>query len=119
MEDDELVRLTTRRVLERYGYRIWDAGNAREAREVWRSRREEVALLLTDIIMPEGTTGRDLAEELSKDRPGLKVVFMSGYSAQVVGKGTEFFPRTKSHFLQKPCSPGTLLQTVRQCLDKK
>jgi signal transduction histidine kinase len=119
VEDDEPVRLTTRRMLERYGYRIWEAGNAREAREVWRSHREEVALLLTDIVMPEGITGRDLAAELRKDRPGLKVVFMSGYSAQVVGKGTDFSRRARSHFLQKSCSPGTLLQTVRQCLDEK
>ena len=61
---------------------------------------------------------RDLAEELRKDRPGLKVVFMSGYSAEVVGKETEFFRRARSHFLQKPCSPATLLQTIRQCLDE-
>jgi PAS domain S-box-containing protein len=119
VEDDEEVRMITRRVLERYGYTIWEAPTAREAREVWRSHREEVALLLTDIIMPEGVTGRDLAEELRKDRPGLKVVFMSGYSTEMVGKDTEFFRRTRSHFLQKPCSPGTLLQTVRQCLDEK
>jgi PAS domain S-box-containing protein len=119
VEDDEEVRLITRQVLERYGYTIWEAPTAREAREVWLSHREKVALLLTDIIMPEGVTGRDLAEELRKDRPGLKVVFMSGYSAEVVGKDTEFFRRTRSHFLQKPCSPGTLLQTLRQCLDEK
>jgi PAS domain S-box-containing protein len=119
VEDDEEVRLITRRVLERYGYAIWEASTAREAREVWLSHREGIALLLTDIIMPEGVTGRDLAEELRKDRPGLKVVFMSGYSTEVVGKGTQFFRRTGSHFLQKPCSPGTLLQTVRQCLDEK
>jgi PAS domain S-box-containing protein len=119
VEDDEPVRRITRRVLERYGYTIWEASTAREAREVWRSHREEVALLLTDIVMPEGVTGRDLAEELRKDRPGLKVVFMSGYSAEVVGKDTEFFRRTRSRFVQKPCSPGTLVQTVRQCLDDK
>ena len=67
----------------------------------------------------EGVTGRELAEGLRKDRAGLKVVFMSGYSTEAVGKDTEFFRRTRSHFLQKPCSPGTLLQTVRQCLDEK
>ena len=118
-EDDEAVRMTTRRVLERYGYTVCEAATAREAQEVWRSRREEIALLLADMIMPEGITGRDLAEELRKDRPGLKVVFMSGYSAEVVGRDTEFFRRTRGHFLRKPCSPGTLAQTVRQCLDEK
>jgi DNA-binding NtrC family response regulator len=69
--------------------------------------------------MPEGVSGRELAEGLRKDRPGLKVVFMSGYSTEAVDKDTQFFRRTKSHFLQKPCSPGTLLQTVRQSLDAK
>jgi PAS domain S-box-containing protein len=118
-EDDEPVRMITRRVLERYGYTVWEATTAREAREVWLSHREEVALLLSDIIMPEGVSGRELAEGLRKDRPGLKVVFMSGYSTEVLGNGTESFRRTRSHFLQKPCSPRTLLQTVRQCLDEK
>jgi PAS domain S-box-containing protein len=119
VEDEEAVRLVTRRVLERYGYTIREAGTAREAREVWRNHREQIALLLTDIIMPEGVTGRDLAEELRRDRPGLKVVFMSGYSAEVVGKDTEFFHRTRSRFLPKPCLPSTLVQTVRACLDEK
>ncbi len=113
------MRSITRRVLERYGYSILEAPTAREAREVWCSHREEVALLVTDMIMPEGVTGRDLAEGMRKERPGLKVVFMSGYSKEVVGKETEFFRRNRSHFLQKPCPPGTLLQTVRQCLDEK
>jgi len=119
VEDEEPVRLVTRRVLERYGYTVLEAGNAREAREVWRKHREQIALLLTDMIMPEGVTGRDLAEELREGRPGLKVVFMSGYSAEVVGQDTEFFHRTRSHFLHKPCLPSTLIQTVRQCLDEK
>ena len=105
--------------MERYGYTICEASTAREAQEVWRSRGEEVALLLADIIMPEGITGWDLAEELRKDRPGLKVVFMSGYSAEVVGRDTAFFRRTWGRFVQKHCSPATLLQTVRQCLDEK
>jgi PAS domain S-box-containing protein len=119
VEDDEEVRMITRRVLEKHGYTLWEAATAREARELWLSHREEVGLLLTDIILPEGVTGRGFAEELRKDRPRLRVVFMSGYSAEVVGKDTEFFRQTKSHFLQKPCSPGTLLQTVRHCLDEK
>ena len=80
---------------------------------MWESSR----LLLTDIIMPEKTTGRDLAEQLWKQSPELKVVFMSGYSADVIGRDADFIRRTKSRFLQKPCSSRTLLETVRQCLD--
>ena len=76
-------------------------------------------MLLTDIVLPEGITGRDLAEQLRALRPALKVIFLSGYSADVIGKDTDFFRRTKSLFLQKPCSAGTLLDTVRRCLDEK
>jgi CheY-like chemotaxis protein len=119
VEDDLAVRLTTRRVLETKGYRIWEATSAREALEQWQSHAGEIALLLTDIILPEQMTGRDLAEQLWGQRPRLKVIFMSGYSADVVGKNTEFLRRTKSRFLMKPCSSRTLLETVRQCLDGK
>ena len=69
--------------------------------------------------MPQGVTGRDLAEQLRAQRPALKVIFISGYSADVIGKDTEFFRRTKSSFLQKPCSAPTILKTVRRCLDEK
>jgi FixJ family two-component response regulator len=81
--------------------------------------RKEVALLLTAIMMPDKLTGRDLAEQLWRHKPGLKVVFTSGYSADVIGKNTDFLQRTGSHFLQKPCSARKLLETVRRCLDQK
>ena len=118
VEDDHGVRLTTRRVLESKGYRIREATTAREALEMWQTHAGEIALLLTDIIMPDKLTGRDLAEQLWRLRPGLKVIFMSGYSAEVVGKNTEFIRRTRSVFLHKPCSAKVLLETVRQCLDQ-
>jgi len=119
VEDDHAVRLTTRRVLESKGYTIREATSAQEALELWRKHAEEIALLLTDIVMPGAMTGRDLAEQLWRQRPGLKVIFMSGYSAEVLGTNTEFIRRTKSHFLQKPASSRALLETVRECLDEK
>jgi FixJ family two-component response regulator len=64
-------------------------------------------------------SGRDLAERLWAQKPGLSVIFMSGYSADVLGTNTEFIRRTKSHFLQKPSSSRVILETVRQCLDEK
>jgi CheY-like chemotaxis protein len=119
VEDDHVVRLTTRRILESKGYRIREATSGREALEVWQSHAEEIALLLTDIIMPGEMMGRDLAERLCGQRRGLKVIFMSGYSAEVLGANTEFIRRTRSQFLQKPCSSRALLETVRRCLDEK
>ena len=119
VEDDPAVRLTTRRVLESKGYRIQEATNAREALELWSSQAGEIALLITDIIMPEQTTGRDLAEQLWSLRPDLKVIFISGYSVEVLGKDTDYLQRTNCRFLQKPCSVRNLLDTVRRCLDGK
>ncbi len=119
VEDDYGVRVIIRRVLESHGYKVYEASTGREALELWRSRAEEIALLLTDIVMPQGITGRDLADQLRALRPTLKIIFLSGYSADVLGKDTDFFRRTKSLFIQKPCSTDTLLRTVRRCLDDK
>ncbi len=113
------MRIITRRVLESRGYKIYEATSAREALEVWRQRAEEITLLLTDMVMPQGITGRDLADELRAQRPALNVIFMSGYSADVIGNDTDFFRRINSYFLQKPFSAELLLRTVRRCLDGK
>jgi CheY-like chemotaxis protein len=119
VEDDLTVRMTTRRVLETHGYKVLEAGCGREALDIWKVKGGDIALLLTDMVMPEGLTGRDLADLLREQRAGLKVVFVSGYSADIVGKETAFFRRTKSTFLHKPYKMTTLVQTVRQCLDEK
>jgi PAS domain S-box-containing protein len=119
VEDDYSVRMITRRVLESFKYKVHEAASAREALEVWGQQAHEITLLLTDIVMPEGMTGRDLAERLRAERADLKIIFMSGYSAEVIGQDTQFFHRTRSLFLQKPCPADLLLRTVRQCLDEK
>jgi two-component system cell cycle sensor histidine kinase/response regulator CckA len=119
VEDDSAVRLTTRRVLERFGYKVCEAMSASDALEIWRGQSEGIALLLTDIIMPQGVTGRELAEQLRAERQELKVIFLSGYGEDVSGTDTDFIRRTKSRFLQKPCSTRTLIETVRICLDEE
>ena len=119
VEDEPALRLMTRRMLERKGYRIREATDGQEALEVWQSHAGEISLLLTDIIMPGEMTGRDLAERLWGQRPGLKVIFTSGYTADVLGASTDFIQRTRSYFLQKPCPSRALLETVRRCLDEK
>jgi hypothetical protein len=119
VEDEPALRLTTRRILERKGYRIREAASGREALEVWQSHAGEIALLLTDIIMPGDMTGRDLAERLWGQRPRLKVIFTSGYTADALGANTDFIQRTRSYFLQKPCLSRAPLETVRLCLDQE
>jgi len=119
VEDDYAVRTVTRRVLETYGYKVCEASSGREALEVWARQPEEIALLLTDIVMPGDLNGRELAEQLWPRKPGLPAVFMSGYSADVIGSDNEFLLRTKSYLITKPCTTTALLQTLRQCLDRK
>jgi len=107
----------TRRLLESYGYTVLEAASGSEAINLWRSGGAEMDLVLTDIVMPDGVTGYELAEQLRGEKPALKVIFMTGYSCHATGKDTEFIRRTKSFFLQKPCSAVELARAVRECLD--
>jgi CheY-like chemotaxis protein len=116
MAEDELaVRKTLRLLLEGSGYRVLEAANGSEALERWREHRGTVDLLLTDLVMPGGISGQDLARQLKRQLPRLKVVFMSGYSVEIAGRELEL--RSGENFVQKPFTPDQLLQTLRQSLE--
>ncbi|HEY3760154.1 MAG TPA: PAS domain S-box protein [Verrucomicrobiae bacterium] len=117
VEDERPVRELVARILEKHGYKIFQAGNGDEAVEMWNQKKDGIDLLLTDLIMPGAMNGRELAETLWKERPDLKVIFSSGYSADIVGK--DFKLESEVNFLQKPYHPQTLALTVRRCLDGK
>jgi nitrogen-specific signal transduction histidine kinase/CheY-like chemotaxis protein len=117
VEDEKPVRELVARVLERHGYKVLQAATGLEAVEIWRGHSKDIALLLTDLVMPENMNGRELAEKLSADRPDLKVIFSSGYSADIVGKDFRLEPEL--NYLQKPYQPQTLIVAVRRCLDEK
>ncbi|HEX4119130.1 MAG TPA: response regulator [Verrucomicrobiae bacterium] len=117
VEDDEAVRSITRLFLERHGYRVLEASSGPEALKIWESVADKVDLLLTDVIMPGGVTGRDLAEGLLEKKSSLKIVLQSGYGGDVLSGSTDFLQRTNSYFLQKPCPPREMLRAVRRCLD--
>ena len=119
VEDDYAVGMITRRVLESHGYEVCEARSGPEALELWGSRGQEIALLLSDIVMPEGVTGRELAEQLRARKPSLKVVLMSGYNPDATGTDTDFWRNPTTHFLKKPCPSRVLLETVRRCLDEE
>ena len=115
VEDDPSVRSVTRAALEHYGYRVLEADCATSALEVWARDGAAVDLLLTDLIMP-GDSGRRLAEVLLERRPGLRVIYTSGYSPDVVGR---LLPIEKGRsFLQKPYTPAELAARVRLVLDE-
>jgi len=117
VEDEPPVCELVSRVLGKYGYKVLSAGNAMEALEVWQDNKDRIVLLLTDLVMPNYMNGRELAEKLWGERPDLKVIFTSGYSADIVGKDFKLEPEL--NFLQKPYHPQILAMTVRRCLDGK
>src|ERR1041385_7776414 len=117
VEDDEAVREIPRRTLEGFGYRVCEATSGREALDVWSDKLEDVDLLLTDLVMPNGVDGRELAQRFRDRRPSLKVLFMSGWGGSTAANDTQFFQKNAGRFLQKPCPSDQLLDTVRQSLD--
>lgn len=112
VEDDVDVRMVMRGVLEASGYQIWEAANGLEALDIWKTNASQIDLLLTDIIMPGGLNGQELADRLREERPGLKVILMSGYGSDMAKK-----IQLHSHILQKPFTLESLTETVRNCLD--
>jgi two-component system cell cycle sensor histidine kinase/response regulator CckA len=115
VEDDASLRASVRKTLSQLGYRVLEAVNGIEALEVWNQHRDEIHLLLTDLVMPGGMTGKDLAARLLEKNPKLRVIYASGYSAQVAGKDLPL--EEGVNFLTKPFQAQKLAQTLRNCLD--
>ena len=116
VEDEQAVRLLVGNLLQRCGYAVLSAVSGIDALNLWKQRKDGIQLLLTDMVLPDGMMGRELAEKLKGEKPQLKVIYTSGYSASVVGKGPSLVEGV--NFLQKPYHPQNLAQTVRDCLDR-
>ncbi|RME22866.1 MAG: response regulator [Deltaproteobacteria bacterium] len=112
-EDEDLVRSLAERALRRQGFQVRTASNGEEALQILQADPEGVDLLLTDLVMP-GMSGRQLARQAIDIRPGLPVLYMTGYSSEVVdrhGVITEGLP-----LILKPFTPAALVDRVRQAL---
>ena len=114
VEDEEAVRELASRILSAKGYSVVAAKSTREAEEFAEKHRGEIHLLLTDIIMP-GTSGRELARRITRRHPRTRVLYMSGYTDNVLAQGGVL--EAGLSFLQKPFTPGALAQKVRDVLD--
>jgi PAS domain S-box-containing protein len=114
VEDEPVLRELARVILQDYDYHVFEAASGIDALKVWDEHKGQIDLLLTDMVMPDGMTGRDLAAELKARKPELKVIYTSGYSAEVMGRDSAL---NNTMFLQKPYPPPMLAQTVRECLD--
>jgi CheY-like chemotaxis protein len=115
VEDEPTLRALVRRVLERGGYEVIEASSGLAALELWKENKTHVDLLLTDMVMPDGISGRQLAEKLKADNPDLKVIYTTGYSPDLMGNDVAL--REGVNFLQKPYPPQKLVQTVRNGLE--
>ncbi len=117
VEDEGTLRSSMRKALSQLGYRVLESVSGVEAQKVWEQHRNKIVLLVTDLVMPGGMTGRDLAERFLKENSKLKVIYTSGYSVEVASKD---FPLEEGvNFLAKPFGAHKLAQTVRDRLDRK
>lgn len=114
VEDEPALLELVCAILQNYGYTIYSAGNGVEALKIWKRRRDEIDLLVTDMVMPGGISGRDLAEQLRRDRPELKILYTSGYSVDVAGDDLEL--NEGINFIAKPYHPSALARAIRNCL---
>jgi PAS domain S-box-containing protein len=115
VEDEEAVRLLNREVLEELGYAVLDARDGEAALELSQRHAGRLHLLLTDMVMPR-MTGRQLAERLRASRPELRVLFVSGYTSDVVARSGGLEPGMA--FLQKPFTPDQLARKLRELLEE-
>ena len=117
VEDEPAVLMMAKGILQRLGYQVISAPSGDDAVPLWRDQAAKIDLLLTDMVMPGNLNGRELAEQLVQEKPGLKVLYTSGYSMDLIG--TSLTAREDFVFLPKPYHPDTLAQMVRKSLDGK
>jgi two-component system, cell cycle sensor histidine kinase and response regulator CckA len=115
VEDEPAVRGLVRAILARLGYRILEAHSGASALKLWPEHSREVDLLLTDMVMPDHMSGRELAGRLRQDRPDLRVIYTSGYDAEISGGDLPL--EEGINFIAKPFSPARLAEIVRVNLD--
>jgi two-component system cell cycle sensor histidine kinase/response regulator CckA len=116
VEDEDVVRGLAQKILEQSGYKVLAASRGEEAIRLGAECAEAIDLLLTDVVMPE-TSGKEVADRLRELLPGLRVVFMSGYTDEaIVHHGVL---DSNVEFIQKPFTPNALVRKVREVLDSE
>jgi two-component system cell cycle sensor histidine kinase/response regulator CckA len=113
-EDEEIVRVFMKKILERAGYKVIIADNGEDAVARFKEN-DDISLVLSDVVMP-GKNGREMLNEMKKTKPGIKVVFISGYTADIISQKGMIEEGTE--FITKPFNKSDLLRIVREVLDK-
>jgi CheY-like chemotaxis protein len=116
--EDELPLLKLiHHILESHGYKVLECANGKEALENWEQHRKKIDLLFTDMILPDGMGGPELAEILQGSKPTLKVIYTSGYDTQKLATTVPL--KEGVNFIQKPFHARKLVETVYDCLNSK
>ena len=115
MEDVGNLRQFGAKGLRLLGDRVFEADNGQSAMKLWQEHSHRIDLLFSDMIMPEGMTGLDLAEKMKTEKSNLKVIISSGYNMEMAGQGSPTAGGIV--YFQKPYDFEVLSQTIRDCLD--
>jgi PAS domain S-box-containing protein len=113
-EDEEQVRQMIRKILEMNGYHVLEASGGDEALAIYKQHEGQIDLIMTDVVMPQ-MSGRELAQSLEVLHPGIKVLYMSGYTDDAIVR--HGLLDQEIAFLQKPFTPDALMRKVREVLD--
>jgi signal transduction histidine kinase/CheY-like chemotaxis protein len=116
VEDEPILREMAHLMLKDCGYHGLEAANGLEALKIWEQHHKDIDLVLTDMVMPDGISGMDLARQLIDTKPDVRIVFASGYSMDDLD--TAFLREGHAGFLQKPYTHVTLTKAVREALDR-
>jgi CheY-like chemotaxis protein len=115
VEDEPVLREFITAVLKGHGYSVLHAGDGLEALKICRDNPGKIDLLLTDMVMPNGINGHELAAQMIELRTAIKVLYISGYSQELMENSSRL--NLGVNFLPKPFDVSKLLITVRRCLD--
>jgi CheY-like chemotaxis protein len=111
------LRELAKEILLGFGYQVLEASHGKEALSLWQTADRKPDLLFTDMMMPEGITGKELAGILRTNTPALRVIYTSGYSPELFGGDLDLSDH--SIFLAKPYNSHSLAKVVRDCLDNQ
>jgi PAS domain S-box-containing protein len=114
-EDNEFVRRLNKDLLQEFRYNVIEAADGEETLQKFRENQDRISLLILDVIMPN-KNGREVFEEIRRSNPNTKVIFTSGYPADLIQKESEL--EKGLHFLSKPSSPRALLLMIRKVLNQ-
>jgi PAS domain S-box-containing protein len=117
VEDETPLLKLMHHILESYGYKVLDSTCGKTALEIWQQHKHKIELLLTDLILPDGMTGFELAKSIQAEKPSLKIIYTSGYDANRLSQ--QLMPPADGTFLQKPFHARKLAEAVFDTLTKK